>query len=85
MTPKAANPYLKTRIMGGAGHLSNQQAFEAVRQVIERCERRDAILYVPAAVMWECSLLARLSYSISSAVMKRRAPWRTWRTWTTSP
>jgi PIN domain nuclease of toxin-antitoxin system len=25
----------------------------------ERCERRDAILYVPAAVMWECSLLAR--------------------------
>ena len=24
-----------------------------------RCERRDAILYVPAAVMWECSLLAR--------------------------
>lgn len=25
----------------------------------ERCERREAILYVPAAVMWECSLLAR--------------------------
>ena len=24
-----------------------------------RCERREAILYVPAAVMWECSLLAR--------------------------
>ena len=27
----------------------------------ERCERRDAILYVPAVVMWECSLLARVS------------------------
>jgi PIN domain nuclease of toxin-antitoxin system len=25
----------------------------------EACERRQAILYVPAAVMWECSLLAR--------------------------
>lgn len=27
----------------------------------ERCERRDAVLYVPAAVMWECSLLARVA------------------------
>jgi len=26
----------------------------------DRCERREAILYVPAAVMWECSLLARV-------------------------
>jgi PIN domain nuclease of toxin-antitoxin system len=26
----------------------------------ERCERREAILYVPAAVMWECGLLARV-------------------------
>jgi PIN domain nuclease of toxin-antitoxin system len=25
----------------------------------EACERREAILYVPAAVVWECSLLAR--------------------------
>ncbi len=25
----------------------------------DRCERREAILYVPAAAMWECSLLAR--------------------------
>lgn len=25
----------------------------------ERCERRQAVLYVPAAVIWECSLLAR--------------------------
>jgi PIN domain nuclease of toxin-antitoxin system len=27
----------------------------------DRCERREAILYVPAAVIWECSLLARAS------------------------
>ena len=26
-----------------------------------RCEERDAILYVPTVVMWECSLLARVS------------------------
>ena len=29
--------------------------------MFDRCERREAILYVPAAVMWECSLLARVS------------------------
>ena len=27
----------------------------------DRCERRAAILYVPTVVMWECSLLARVS------------------------
>jgi PIN domain nuclease of toxin-antitoxin system len=27
----------------------------------DRCERRDAILYVPGAVIWECSLLARVA------------------------
>jgi PIN domain nuclease of toxin-antitoxin system len=26
-----------------------------------RCERREAILYVPGAVIWECSLLARVA------------------------
>lgn len=26
-----------------------------------RCERREAILYVPAVVIWECALLARAS------------------------
>ena len=32
--------FLKQRIMGGRGHLSNQQAFEAVRRVLDGCERR---------------------------------------------
>jgi phosphoribosyl 1,2-cyclic phosphodiesterase len=31
--------FLKQRIMGGAGHLSNLQAFNAVRQVMDRHER----------------------------------------------
>jgi len=26
-----------------------------------RCEKREAIIYVPTIVMWECSLLARVS------------------------
>lgn len=29
-------PFLKRRIMGGHGHLSNQQAFEAVKRVLDR-------------------------------------------------
>jgi PIN domain nuclease of toxin-antitoxin system len=29
--------------------------------IFARCERREAIIYVPAAVMWECGLLARAS------------------------
>ena len=40
----------------GTGRLGNQAA-----RFFERCERREAILYVPAAVMWELSLLARVS------------------------
>jgi PIN domain nuclease of toxin-antitoxin system len=27
----------------------------------ERCERQQAVLYVPAVAMWECSLLARVT------------------------
>ena len=30
--------FLKQRIMGGSGHLSNQQAFDTVRRVLNRCE-----------------------------------------------
>jgi PIN domain nuclease of toxin-antitoxin system len=38
----------------GGGHLGPK-----ARQHFDACERRQAILYVPAAVMWEISLLAR--------------------------
>jgi len=31
--------FLKRRIMGGAGHLSNAQALAAVRRILDRCER----------------------------------------------
>jgi phosphoribosyl 1,2-cyclic phosphodiesterase len=36
--------FLKQRIMGGRGHLSNQQAFDAVRAILDRCEGRAARL-----------------------------------------
>ena len=40
----------------GGGRLGPRAA-----ALYDRCERREAILYVPAAVIWECSLLARVS------------------------
>lgn len=36
--------FLQRRIMGGSGHLSNHQAFEAVRTILDRCERGGADL-----------------------------------------
>ena len=32
--------FLKRRIMGGGGHLSNEQAFDAIRKILNRCEAR---------------------------------------------
>jgi phosphoribosyl 1,2-cyclic phosphodiesterase len=36
--------FLKRRIMGGQGHLSNEQAYDAVRRVLNRCQARAAAL-----------------------------------------
>jgi PIN domain nuclease of toxin-antitoxin system len=40
----------------GGGRLGKRAAAH-----FEACERREALVYVPAAVIWECSLLARAS------------------------
>jgi PIN domain nuclease of toxin-antitoxin system len=40
----------------GGGKLGTRAA-----AFFNRCEKREAILYVPTVVMWECSLLARVS------------------------
>ncbi|HEX5000613.1 MAG TPA: type II toxin-antitoxin system VapC family toxin [Terriglobia bacterium] len=40
---------------GGAARLG-----PAAAGLFGRCERREAIIYVPAVVIWECSLLARV-------------------------
>jgi hypothetical protein len=40
MQVNSARPwFLKQRIMGGAGHLSNEQAFNAVRAILDRAQR----------------------------------------------
>jgi phosphoribosyl 1,2-cyclic phosphodiesterase len=36
--------FLKQRIMGGRGHLSNEQAYEAVKQILDRHERSGSSL-----------------------------------------
>ena len=36
--------FLKRRIMGGRGHLSNQEALEAVRRILDQADRRGAAL-----------------------------------------
>jgi len=40
----------------GGGRLGKKAA-----AFYDRCERQEALLYVPAAVIWECSLLARVA------------------------
>ena len=40
----------------GGGRLGKRAAAH-----FEACERREALVYVPAVVIWECSLLARAS------------------------
>jgi PIN domain nuclease of toxin-antitoxin system len=40
----------------GGGRLGPKAA-----ALFSRCERREAILYVPATVLWECALLARVA------------------------
>jgi phosphoribosyl 1,2-cyclic phosphodiesterase len=45
MQQTSGRPYfLQQRIMGGRGHLSNQQAFDAIRSILDRCERSAARL-----------------------------------------
>jgi phosphoribosyl 1,2-cyclic phosphodiesterase len=45
MQLSSARPwFLKQRIMGGRGHLSNAQAYEAVRSILDECERRRRFL-----------------------------------------
>jgi phosphoribosyl 1,2-cyclic phosphodiesterase len=41
MQLRSARPwFLKNRIMGGAGHLSNEQAYEAICRILDRCQRK---------------------------------------------
>ena len=41
MQLRSARPwFLKNRIMGGAGHLSNDQAYDTITKILDRCQRK---------------------------------------------
>ena len=60
MAPDAASAVTDTHPLlfhaAGTGRLGPRSA-----ALFARCERREAIVYVPAAVIWETSLLARVA------------------------
>lgn len=78
---------LKQRIMGGHGHLSNQQAFEAVRRIVDRCPRggpRHVVLLhrsrqcnSPEMVMKTFAQDRRLSHRLHLAEQHDRTGWLT--------
>lgn len=68
--------FLKQRIMGGRGHLSNQQAFAAVRTILDRCEIEGARL--PAHIVLlhrsrhcNCPRLMRSLFSRDARIARR--------------
>jgi phosphoribosyl 1,2-cyclic phosphodiesterase len=80
--------FLKQRIMGGSGHLSNEQALDAVRGILNRCEARGRAL--PAHIVLlhrsrECNCPDRLRKLFSRdaripprlvlAEQDERSPW----------
>jgi PIN domain nuclease of toxin-antitoxin system len=54
--PEAAVTDTHPLVFHGIG---NRRLGDRAARFFDRCERREAILYVPAIVMWECGLLAR--------------------------
>jgi hypothetical protein len=80
--------FLKRRIMGGWGHLSNQQAFDAVRMIFNRCEAVGARLPAHLVLLHRsrecnCPELLRKLFSRDARVAPRlvlaeqyeRTPW----------
>lgn len=80
--------FLKQRIMGGRGHLSNEQAFEAVRRILDRCEsagralpRHVVLLHrsrqcnCPTVIRTLFSRDARIASRLTLAEQHDRTPW----------
>jgi phosphoribosyl 1,2-cyclic phosphodiesterase len=68
--------FLKHRIMGGKGHLSNEQAFTAVRKILDRCEKQG--LQLPRHIVLlhrsrecNCPLLLRSLFARDSRIVPR--------------
>jgi len=68
--------FLKQRIMGGRGHLSNEQAFEAVRAILDRCERRrrrlpDHIVLLHRSRQCNCPKIVRGLFERDARIARR--------------
>lgn len=89
MQEESPRPYfLKQRITGGRGHLSNEQAFEAVRKILDRCQRtgvrlpshvvllhRSRQCNCPKLVQSLFSRDARIAPRLTLAEQFSRSPW----------
>jgi phosphoribosyl 1,2-cyclic phosphodiesterase len=80
--------FLKQRIVGGKGHLSNEQAFNAVRQILDCCERQRGrlpahIVLLHRSRQCNCPKLlrklfcqdARIAPRLTLAEQFERSPW----------
>jgi phosphoribosyl 1,2-cyclic phosphodiesterase len=68
--------FLKQRIMGGRGHLSNEQALAAVRQILDRCERTGSpipahIVLLHRSRQCNCPNLVRKLFSRDARIAPR--------------
>ena len=68
--------FLKNRIMGGAGHLSNQQAFEAIVRILDRMEKSarrlpQHIVLLHRSLECNCPKLVRKFFSRDARIAPR--------------
>jgi phosphoribosyl 1,2-cyclic phosphodiesterase len=68
--------FLKNRIMGGAGHLSNQQAFEAIVRILNRMEKTARrlpkhIVLLHRSLECNCPKLVRKYFSRDERIAQR--------------
>ena len=89
MQQRSTRPeYLKRRITGGRGHLSNEQALDAVRRVLDLAQRRSAqlpahIVLLHRSRQCNCPRLVRRLFSADARIAPRlvlaeqdqRTPW----------
>jgi len=64
--------FLKQRIMGGRGHLSNEQAFSAIRDILNRSSRLPAhIVLLHRSLQCNCPDLVRRLFSRDARIASR--------------
>ncbi len=72
----ARPPFVKNRVMGGHGHLSNQEAFRAIRAILDRCERTrrrlpEHIVLLHRSRQCNCPKLVRKLFARDARVASR--------------